>query len=62
MLADGNGKWNYALGMIQVDGLEPSPEFLEWVEKEKKGEMTMEDLRRALDQKYKTKGRTRMYE
>ncbi len=62
MLADGNGKWNYALGMIRVDGLEPSPEFLEWVEKEKKGEMTMEDLRRALDQKYKTKGRTKMYE
>ena len=28
--------WNYALGMIKVDGLEPSKEFLELVEKEKK--------------------------
>ncbi len=28
---------DYALGIIKVDGLEPSPEFLELVEKEKRG-------------------------
>ena len=27
--------WNYAVGMIKVDGLEPTPEFREYIEKEK---------------------------
>lgn len=48
-------KWEYALGMIKVDGLEPSPEFLELVEKEKRGEITMEQIKEALDAKYKMK-------
>lgn len=47
--------WNYALGIIKVDGLEPSPDFLELVEKEIKGEITTDDIRRVLDQKYKMK-------
>lgn len=47
--------WNYALGMIKVDGLEPSVEFLELVEKEKNGEITTEDMKRVLDKKYKMK-------
>ena len=34
---DNNKAWEYALGMIKVDGLEPSKEYLELVEKEKKG-------------------------
>jgi len=34
-----NKAWDYALGIIKVDGLEPSPEFLELVEKEKRGEI-----------------------
>ena len=55
ILVDSNKKWDYALGLIKVDGLEPSAEFLELVEKEKEGKMTTEDIRRILDQKYKVK-------
>jgi hypothetical protein len=48
--------WDYALGIIKVDGIEPSKEFLELVEKEKKGEITDQDIKKHLDQKYKMKG------
>lgn len=48
--------WDFALGLIQVDGLEPSPEFRELIEKEKKGEMTTADMKRVLDKKYTLKG------
>lgn len=41
--------WNYALGIIKVDGLEPSPEFLELVEKEKKGFITDNEIKKYLD-------------
>lgn len=51
-----NKAWEYALGMIKVDGLEPSKEYLELVEKEKKGEMTTEEIRKVLDKKYKAIG------
>ncbi len=47
--------WNYALGMIKVDGLEPSKEFLELVEREKKGEIEDKDIEKWLDKKYKIK-------
>ena len=47
--------WNYAIGMIKVDGLEPTAEFKEYIEKEKKGEVTMDDLKLFLDKKYKMK-------
>ncbi|WP_018305492.1 hypothetical protein [Desulfitobacterium hafniense] len=47
--------WGYALGIIKVDGLEPSEEFLELVEKEKRGEITDQDILKHLDQKYKMK-------
>lgn len=49
--------WDYALGLIKVDGLEPSKEFLELVEKEKRGEITEQDILKHLDQKYKMKGK-----
>ena len=45
--------WNYAVGMIKVDGLEPTPEFKEYIEKEKKGEITMADVKQYLDKRYK---------
>ena len=45
--------WAYALGMIKVDGLEPTPDFLEYVEMEKRGEITDDDLIKLLDDKYK---------
>ncbi|MCK9313076.1 MAG: antitoxin VbhA family protein [Methanocorpusculum sp.] len=37
--------WNYALGIIKVDGLTPSPDFLELIEKEIKGEISTDDIR-----------------
>jgi hypothetical protein len=37
--------WDYALGMVKVDGLEPSEEFKEYIEKEKRGEVTMDDIK-----------------
>ena len=40
--------WDYAVGMIKVDGLEPTPEFREYIEKEK-------DIKQYLDKKYKVK-------
>ena len=49
--------WNYAIGMIKVDGLEPSKDFKEYIEKEKKGEVTMADAKRFLDKKYNLKMR-----
>ncbi len=48
--------WDFALGLIKVDGLKPSEEFLELVEKEKKGEITTEDILSFLNEKYKKLG------
>ena len=28
--------WNYAIGMIKVDGLEPTEDFKRYIEKEKR--------------------------
>ena len=47
--------WDYAVGMIKVDGLEPTKEFKEYIEKEKRGEVTMDDIKQYLDKKYKVK-------
>ena len=47
--------WDYAVGMIRVDGLEPTPEFKEYIEKEKRGDITMNDIKKYLDKKYKAK-------
>ena len=52
---DNDKAWEYALGMIKVDGLEPSKEYLELVEKEKRGEITTDDIRKVLDKKYRAK-------
>lgn len=57
MKTDKEKAWGYALGIIKVDGLEPSKEFLELVEKEKRGEITKDDMLKVLDQKYKVKGK-----
>ena len=47
--------WDYAIGMIRVDGLEPSTDFLDMVEREKRGELTREDIKKVLDIKYQMK-------
>lgn len=44
--------WDYAIGMLKVDGLEPSEDMLEMIEREKRGEMTEEDLLKRLHEKY----------
>ena len=55
MLVSRDEKWDYAIGMIKVDGLEPTPEMKKLIEMEKRGEITMEQVREALDQRYKMK-------
>lgn len=55
MLVKADKKWEYALGMIKVDGLEPSPEMKELIKKEKRGEISMKEVKKALDRKYKMK-------
>lgn len=55
MLVKADKKWDYALGMIKVDGLEPTPEMKELIKKEKRGEISMEEVKKALDRKYKMK-------
>ena len=47
--------WDYAVGMIKVDGLEPTEEFRAYIEKEKRGEVSMQDIKQYLDRKYKVK-------
>ena len=37
-------KWDYSLGLIQIDGLMLSDEFLELVEKEKRAKITAEEI------------------
>ena len=41
------------VGLIKVDGLDPPDDFKEYIEKEKRGEVTMEDIKEYLDRKYK---------
>lgn len=52
MVRDNETAWNYALGLIKVDGLTPSEEFLEMVEMEKRGEITTDDIIEKLHEKY----------
>ena len=47
--------WNYALGMIKIDGLEPSEEFKQYVAQEKANQITTKDIKKLLDKKYKMK-------
>ena len=37
----------YLIGDIRIDGITPSKEFLEFAEKEKRGEVTAEDIKRV---------------
>ncbi len=53
MLVRSDKAWDYAIGMLKVDGLEPTPEMMEMIEKEKCGEITKEEIREALDRRYK---------
>ena len=48
--------WDYALGLIKIDGLTPTTEFMSMVEKEIQGEMTLNEIEASLNRKYKMKG------
>ena len=50
-----NEVWDYAIGMIKVDGLEPTKDFKKYIEKEKAGRATTKDLKKYLDKKYRAK-------
>jgi len=50
--------WDYALGLIQIDGLKPTPEFLALVEKEIRGEISLNDIEATLNKHYKMKEAT----
>ena len=45
--------WDYAIGMLKVDGLTPTKDFQEYIEKEKLDEITVDDIKKFLDKKYK---------
>ena len=47
--------WDYAIGIVQVDGIKPSDDFLKLVEKEKSGDLTSDDIRKVLVKKYTIK-------
>ena len=47
--------WDYAIGLIKVDGLEPTEDFKRYIELEKEGNATTQDLKKYLDKKYKAK-------
>lgn len=44
--------WDYAIGTLKVDGLTPTKDFQEYIEK-KWGEVTVDDIKKFLDKKYK---------
>jgi hypothetical protein len=54
--------WDYAIGIVQVDGIKPSDDFLELVEKEKRGELTGDDIRQVLVKKYTMKEEAAEYD
>ena len=47
--------WDYAIGMIKVDDLEPTPEMKKLIEMEKRGEITKEDIYDRLNKRYRMK-------
>lgn len=51
-IMDNEKAWNFAIGIVQTDGIKPSDDFLELVEKEKRGEITGEEIRRILNKKH----------
>jgi hypothetical protein len=47
--------WDYALGLIKIDGLTPTPEFLELANREIRGEISLEDIEKTLNKRYRMK-------
>ena len=49
--------WNFAIGMMQVDGVEPDQEYLDLVEKEINGEITLEEMKLIILKQYDETGK-----
>ena len=49
--------WDFAIGMMQVDGVKPDKEYLELVEKEINGEITLEEMEQIILKQYDETGR-----
>ena len=47
---------DYALGLIKIDGLTPTSDFLAMVEQKIQGKMTLSEIESSLNKKYKMKG------
>ena len=45
--------WDYAIGIVQVEGLKPTAEFLALSEKVKRGEITSEEMDKILSGDYR---------
>ncbi len=53
MLVRNDKAWDYAIVMLKADSLELTPEMMEMIEKEKRGEITKEEIKEALAGRYK---------
>lgn len=49
--------WDYAIGMMQVDGVKPDDEYLELMEKEINGEITLDEMKLIILKKHDKTGR-----
>lgn len=49
--------WDFAIGMMQVDGVKPDEEYLELVEKEINGEITLDEMKQIILKQYDETGR-----
>lgn len=54
---DKRAAWDYAIGMMQVDGVKPDQEFLDLVEKEINGEITLDEIKLVLLKQYDETGK-----
>ena len=50
-----NEAWSYAVGLIKVDDLEPTPEMKNLIEMEKRGEITKDEIYDRLNKRYRIK-------
>lgn len=49
--------WDYAIGMMQVDGVKPDQEYLDLVEKEINGEITLDEMKLIILKKHDKTGK-----
>ncbi|MCL2049994.1 MAG: antitoxin VbhA family protein [Defluviitaleaceae bacterium] len=48
--------WDFAVGIVQTEGIKPSDFMLKLIEREKRGEITGTDIDRILIEEYTVKG------